>query len=113
TLLLHFAEMSLLSRDDEVSRKLNHLIDQGQLKPSEAALQVLGCRFEEVSLALAKQWELGDVLLQALAHPDVPSKPVHAVLLGDELSQVAPLGWNAEPVRNVITKIAKYRNVSF
>ena len=36
-----------------------------------------------------------------------------AVLLGDELSQVAMLGWNAEPVKNVIKKIAKYRNISF
>jgi HD-like signal output (HDOD) protein len=113
TLLLHFAEMSMLSRDDEVSRKLNYLIEQDQVLPNEAALQVLGCRFDEVSLALAKQWELGDVLLQALARPDVPSVPVQAVLLGDELSQVAPLGWSADPVKAVITKIAKYRNVSF
>lgn len=113
TLLLHFAEMSMLSRDDEVSRKLNYLIEQDQVLPNEAALQVLGCRFDEVSLALAKQWELGDVLLQALARPDVPSVSVQAVLLGDELSQVAPLGWSADPVKAVISKIAKYRNVSF
>lgn len=113
TLLLHFAELSMLSRDDEVSRKLNYLIEQDQVLPNEAAQQVLGCSFDEVSLALARQWELGDVLLQALTHPDVPSVPVQAVLLGDELSQVAPLGWSADPVKAVITRIAKYRNVSF
>ncbi len=113
TLLLHFAEMSMLSRDDEVSRKLNYLIEHNQLTPNESALEVLGCSFSEVSLALAKQWELGEVLLQSLSAPEFPSSSVRAVLLGDELSQVAPLGWNAEPVKNVIKKIAKYRDVSF
>lgn len=113
TLLLHFAELSMLSRDDEISRKLNFLIEQNQVLPNEAALEVMGCGFNDLSLALAKQWELGDILLQALTVPAFPSRPVQAVLLGDELSQVAPMGWNAEPVKNVIKKIAKYRNVSF
>lgn len=113
TLLLHFSELSMLSRDDEVSRKLNFLIEQNQVLPDEAALEVMGCGFKDLSLALAKQWELGDVLLQALAGPEFPSRSVQAVLLGDELSQVAPMGWSAEPVKNVIKKIAKYRDVSF
>lgn len=113
TLLLHFAELSMLSRDDETSRKLNFLIEQNQMLPNEAAQEVLGCSFNDLSLALARQWELGDVLLQALSKPEFPSRPVQAVLLGDELSQVAPMGWNAEPVKNVIKKIAKYRDVSF
>ena len=112
TLLLHFSELSMLSRDDEVSRRLNHLIEQGQL-PSAAASEVMGCTFDELSLALAKQWNLGDILIQALCRPDVPSRPVQAVLLSDELSQVAQLGWNADPVRNVIRKIARFREISF
>ena len=113
TLLLHFAEMSMLSRDDEISRKLNYLIEQEQALPNDAALQVMGCSFKDVSFALAKQWELGDVLLQSLGETEFPSMPVKAVLLGDELSQVAPLGWNADPVKKVIKKIAKYRDVPF
>lgn len=111
TLLLHFAELSMLSRDDEVSRRLNRLIEHEQLSPSDAAKEVIGCTFDELSLALAKQWNLGDVLIQALMRPKVPSRPVQAVLLGDELSQVAPLGWDAEPVVDVLRKIAKFRNI--
>lgn len=112
TLLLHFAELSMLSRDDEVSRRLNHLIEQGQL-PAAAASEVMGCTFDELSLALAKQWNLGDILIEALGRPDAPSRPAQAVLLSDELSQVAQLGWNADPVRNVIRKIARFREISF
>lgn len=112
TLLLHFSELSMLSRDDEVSRRLNHLIEQGQA-PATAASEVMGCTFDELSLALAKQWNLGDILIEALGRPDVPSRPAQAVLLSDELSQVAQLGWNADPVRNVIRKIARFREISF
>lgn len=112
TLLLHFSELSMLSRDDEVSRRLNQLIEQGQA-PATAASEVMGCTFDELSLALAKQWNLGDILIQALGRPDSPSRPAQAVLLSDELSQVAQLGWNADPVRNVIRKIARFREISF
>ena len=113
TLLLHFSELSMLSRDDEVSRRLNYMISQSQNSPENAAKEVIGCTFRELSLALAKHWELGDVLQQALSNPGAPSKPVQAVLLGEELSQVAPMGWNADPVVNVIKKIAKYRNIPY
>src|SRR3990167_943140 len=112
TLLLHFAEMSMLSRDDEVSRRLNYLIEQGAT-PAAAARDVMSCTFDELSLALAKQWNLGDILVEALGRPDAPSRPAQAVLLSDELSQVAQLGWNADPVRNVIRKIARFREISF
>lgn len=113
TLLLHFAELSMLSRDDEVSRRLNHLIEQEQRTPAAAARDVMGCTFDELSLALARQWNLGEVLVQALSRPEAPSRPVQAVLLGDELSQVATLGWNAQPVQDVIRKIARFRDVKY
>jgi len=111
TLLLHFAELSMLSRDDEVSRRLNYLIERGQT-PAAAAKEVMGCTFDELSLALAKQWNLGDILIEALSHPDAPSRPVQAVLLSDELSQVAQLGWHADPVQRVIRKIARFRELT-
>ena len=113
TLLLHFAELSMLSRDDEVSRKLNMLLRNDGTTANDAAVEVLGCSFDQISVALAKQWELGDVLVEALNKPNLPSKSAQAVILGDELSQVAMLGWNADPVKAVIKKIAKYRNINF
>ena len=113
TLLLHFAELSMLARDDEVSRKLNMLLRDGVTPINDAAMEVLGCRFDQISIALAKQWELGDLLLEALSRPRIPSRPAQAVMLGDELSQVAILGWDAGPVKEVVKKIAKYRDVPF
>ncbi len=113
TLLLHFAELSMLARDDEISRKLNYLLAQNGNNVEQAAQEVLGCKFQDLSLCLAKQWDLGDILIEALNKPKLPSKPAQAVLLGDELSQVAPMGWNTEAVQDVVKKIAKYRNLTF
>ena len=113
TLLLHFAELSMLSRDDEVSRKLNMLLRDNKMTANDAALEVLGYSFDQISVALAKQWELGDILIEALNKPKMPSKLAHAVMLGDELSQVAMQGWNSEPVKKVVKKIAKFRDISF
>lgn len=113
TLLLHFAELSMLSRDDEVSRKLNMLLRDNSMTTNAAAEEVLGCSFDQISVALAKQWDLGDILIEVLSKPKLPSKPAQAVILGDELSQVALMGWNAEPVKLVIKRIAKYRNIPF
>lgn len=111
TLLLHFAELSLLSRDDEISRKLNKALSQEHGPAKEAVRQVLGCGFNEISLALAKQWELGDLLIEALSRPSVPTKPAQAVLLGDELSRVATLGWDSKQVIDVVEKIAEFRGI--
>lgn len=113
TLLLHFAELSMLSRDDEVSRKLNMLLRENNMDVNDAAMEVLGCSFDQISLALAKQWDLGDILKEAITKPKLPSKPAQAVILGDELSQVAMQGWNSEPVKKVVKKIAKFRDIPF
>ncbi|MEE2731933.1 MAG: HDOD domain-containing protein [Pseudomonadota bacterium] len=113
TLLLHFAELSMLSRDDEVSRKLNLLLRENDMTANDAAMEVLGFSFDQISVALAKQWELGDILVEVLSKPKYPSKLAQAVILGDELSQVAMLGWNSDPVKKVIKNVAKFRDISF
>ena len=113
TLLLHFAELSMLSRDDEVSRKLNMLLRDNAMTANDAASEVLGFSFDQISVALAKQWELGDILIEALNKPKIPSKLAQAVMLGDELSQVAMQGWNSNPVKTVVKKIAKFRDIGF
>lgn len=113
TLLLHFVEMAILSRDDEAGHKLDSMLKENDVSKNEAATKVLGCNFNLISMALAKQWESSSILIEALSNPRAPSKSAEAVLLGDELSQVAALGWNAEPVKAVVKKIAKFRNVDF
>lgn len=108
SLLHHLGEMSVLSRDDDLSRQLDQLISKQGVPPEMAAQQVLGFSFQDLTLGLANSWSLGDMMKDAVSPPSKLSRPVEAVLLGEELSQVAGLGWDSEAVEVVIKRIAKF-----
>ena len=108
SLLHHLGEMSVLSRDDDLSRKLNHLISKQGISPDMAAQQVLGFSFQDLTLGLANSWSLGDMMKEAVSPSAKLTRPVEAVLLGEELSQVAGLGWDSEPVTAVVKQIADF-----
>lgn len=109
-LLRHVGEMAFLSRDDEVSRKLNHLIDNRGLTPRDAALEVLGCTFDEVSVGLSRRWGLSPMIAESLLNPEGARQSVKAILLSEELCSRAIQGWDHEQVQETIQKIAKFRN---
>ena len=106
-LLQHLGEMSVLSRDDDYAQELDKLIHSG-LSPDQASKQVLGVTFTDLTKGVSDQWQLSPVLNETLMHPESPTKPAQAVLLGEELSQVAALGWDSDEVNSVLEKIAKF-----
>ncbi|MBV1921849.1 MAG: HDOD domain-containing protein [Pseudomonadales bacterium] len=111
SLLHHLGEMSVLSRDDDLSKNLNDLISKQGVSPDMAAQQVLGFSFQDLTLGLANSWGLGDMMKEAVSPPVKLSRPVEAVLLGEELSQVAGLGWDSEPVNSVVKRIADFGGI--
>lgn len=108
-LLHHIGEMSMLSRDNDTSKELDSAIHSG-VAPDQASKKILGVSFTELSKGLAEQWQLSSVLRETLQKPEIPSKPAEAVLLGEELSQVAALGWDSDEVLAVMRKISKFTN---
>lgn len=111
-LLKHVAEMAFLSRDDEVGRKLNNLIDIKGVSPREAAQEVLGCSFDDVTLGITKRWQLSPMISEAILAPASARQAVRAILLGEELCLRAVRGWDHADVQETIKKIAKFRNAS-
>ena len=108
-LLHHIGEMSILSRGDDTAKELDGLIQSG-MAPNQASKQVLGVSFEDLAKGLADQWQLSPVLVESLSRPEKPTRPAQAVLLGEELSQVAALGWDSDEVAAVMKKISKFTN---
>ena len=106
-LLHHVGEMSILSRGDDVALELDRLIQQG-VPPGQASRQIMGVTFNELARGIADQWQLSPLLVESLSYPEKPSRPAQAVLLGEELSQVAPLGWDSDEVIQVMKKIASF-----
>jgi len=113
SLLYHLGEVSVLSRNDKTSLKLDELISNKGLTPGRAAQEVLGFPFKELTLGLATNWSLGQMLQDAVKMPADPNPTVQAILFGEELSQVAGLGWDSDPVKDVVGRIAKYSNRDF
>ncbi len=111
SLLHHLGEMSVLSRDDDLSKNLDDLISKQGVSPDTAAQQVLGFSFQDLTLGLANSWGLGDMMKEAVSPSVKLSRPIEAVLLGEELSQVAGLGWDSEPVNSVVKRIADFGGV--
>lgn len=107
-LLHHLGEMSILSRNDSISHRLDNLISNQGYCPSKASTEVLGFTFDELTTSLAEHWNLSKVLAEALRKPEQPSQAAHAVMLGEELSQVVALGWDSDAVQQVMQKIAKF-----
>lgn len=107
-LLYHLGEMSILSRNDPISHKLDNLISNQGYCPSKASREVLGFTFDELTTSLSDHWNLSKVLAEALKKPEQPSQAAHAVILGEELSQVVALGWDSDAVQQVMQKIAKF-----
>jgi|GEM_PF-1172333 len=113
SLLFHLGEISVLSRNDKLSAKLDDLISNKGLTPSMAAKDVLGFSFQDLTLGLASNWSLGQMIQDAIKTPDAAGLPVQAILLGEELSQVAGLGWDSNAVKEVVLRIAKYNSCDF
>lgn len=111
-LLRHVGEMAFLSRDDEVSRKLNNLIELKGKSPLEAAQEILGCSFEDITVGLARKWQLSSMITESILVPEAPRHQVRAILLSEELCTKASKGWDHEEVEDVIKRIAKFKNVS-
>ncbi|MDX1692846.1 MAG: HDOD domain-containing protein [Ketobacteraceae bacterium] len=106
-LLHHIGEMSILSRGDETARELDRMIQSG-VAPNQASKQLLGVSFDDLARGIADQWQLSPVLVESLSRPEKPTRPAQAVLLGEELSQVAALGWDSDEVARVMKKIADF-----
>lgn len=111
-LLRHVGEMAFLSRDDEVSRKLNNLIDIKGIAPATAAQEVLGCTFDDITVGLARKWNLSSMISESILVPETPRSQVKAILLSEELCVKAVKGWNHEDVQEVLKRIAKFKSVS-
>ncbi|CBL45246.1 Conserved hypothetical protein [gamma proteobacterium HdN1] len=112
-LLRHLGEMAFLSRDDEVSHRLNLLIDRQGQTPDAAALDVLGCRFDEVTVAIVKRWGLSPLIAETILKPESPRQTVQAILLAEELCTQAIQGWDHPDTQLIMRKIADFRRLPY
>jgi hypothetical protein len=62
----------------------------------------------EITQQLAKLWQLGDTLEEALQNGECDSVAAQAVRLGEEISFAAEQGWHSEALETVLDKVAEF-----
>ena len=114
TLLLHLAEMLVLSSgESEVAELYEHYEEGATDKERDRiAEKVIGVSFKRLGLALVKNWRLGGVLQESLQPSDKMSRKADAVLMGEEVSQVSKKGWDSAEMKALMKKISAFTKSS-
>ncbi len=110
-LLFNLGEMGFWASDDNPEKHQDLLNDSPEIR-REAMAKILGTSFKAITLELARQWHLGEVLEQALYPRDNASLKVKAVVTGERLSRAACYGWQSPQLKKVLKEVADYTGMS-
>lgn len=106
TLLLHLGDMAFWCFAGELGKEADAALKQG-LKLSEVEDEIIGFRLKQLTLGLARFWQLNGLLLDALQGKSTRRGRVQWVELGDRIAATAEAkGWNSPQMRQLIQDTA-------
>lgn len=109
-LLFNLGEMAFWMSDDH-SDDPNLLSENPKIR-KKAIESIIGGQFKALTRELARHWQLGDTLCEALYPPKDPSPQVKSVILGDRISRAALYGWQSPQVKKVLAEVAEIKHIS-
>jgi len=89
------------------------MLQDEQITQREAMQEILGTSFKAITRELANIWKLGDTLRIALDPPQQLPPKVVAVLIGEEISRNAALGWNSPEMGETLYKVSRFTGLDF
>lgn len=107
TLLMHLGDMAFWSCRGEQMNELERILGE-QRDNAGYERSVLGTTLHEITQQLAKLWQLGDTLNEALQDGECETVGAQAARLGEEISLAAEQGWDSEALENVLDKVAAF-----
>jgi HD-like signal output (HDOD) protein len=115
SLLSHLAELLVLGFRDEDVKKLKHEIEPSSSteEKNRCAEKFLGVSLTRLAKTLTKQWRIEGLVNEVLSGiADEDSDPrIQAVILGDEISRAALLGWDSVEFKEVSQRVAEFKNI--
>ncbi|MCU7797241.1 MAG: HDOD domain-containing protein [Candidatus Thiodiazotropha sp. (ex Myrtea spinifera)] len=109
--LLHdISEMALWSQSTEKMLEIRQKIAQGE-DHDDAAMAVLGCTFEELSLQLSEKWHLPELIqtAQGLSNSFQP-RPL-SVMLASAIARESSRGWQSTSTLDDIELLAEFIDI--
>lgn len=106
-LLCNIGELTLWCCDDPLIDQLDQKLTEGTQSVEQACMQTLGVQFKSLSRGLARQWDLGEVLQDALS-PTPRGRHAQAVLLGEQVSRAVESGWDGPELERLLPTLSKF-----
>ena len=107
-LLHHLGDLAFWSCAGEQADELADLLNHPGCKPEDAAQQVLGTSFRQLTLGLVKAWNMGETIALAHSATSQMEPAVRAVNLGVAISEAALQGWDSAQMNELLTQVAAF-----
>ena len=112
TLLYRLGELAFWCFGGESADQLDALLRQPDLSEEEAEEQLLGFKLRQLTLKLAQEWRVNELLVETLRHPERAGGRGRSILLGVELAAAAEQGWNSPRVQAIGKEVAEQTGLS-
>ncbi len=107
-LLMHLGEMAFLGCGGEQVEEYDRRIHEEPNEINSICRDVIGVGFNTITKELAKEWDLGKLLIQCLDPQDRPNRKNAAVLIGEAISRSVHLGWESREMRKLVIEVSRY-----
>ncbi len=88
-LLYHLGESAFWSMGGETTERLDARLNQVDAKEASAVVrEVLGTSFTQLSMGIAKNWGLGEVLVKSLSNPNERTPEIRSIFLANKISEL-------------------------
>ncbi len=112
-LLYGIGETAFWSGAGDIADQLAQAVDIESPGFKEYCEQKIGTSFNKLSRGLAKSWNLSDLLLKALDHPEDRTNEIKIIFFADKLSaSIALPGESKESFNHLLEDIAKIMQIS-
>lgn len=85
-LLYHIGETSFWSTGSELTKKLIQKADMENGEFQKYCASMIGVNFKNLSVGLAKTWNLSDLLLKSLDHPEIRTNEIKIISFSNQLA---------------------------
>ena len=107
TLLCNIGDLAFWSLKSDAAPKLDEALQRPDCDRARTERAVLGFELNELSLGLARKWQLGKLLENTLENKGDKDPRVGSVRMAQELAQKAEKGWDSPEVKRFIGRVAE------
>ncbi len=107
TLLLNLGQMAFWSSSGDHGEQLTQAMRKPGITSEQAEEQVLGFKLQQLTLGLAKEWNLGELLQDTLEGKHKENPRISNIVLGHELARNLEQGWESREVKDMMKRLAE------